>query len=616
MFGSLLEFDHVRVVPSVHGRILFAGQVRRVFAEVRPACIAVELPPGLRDAVLAAVDYLPQIAAVCYREQTGENRLCYLPVSPADSIIEAIRLARESNVPVEFVDLDVEPFDEPTVPMPDEYAIEKIGLDAYTRVVVASLAPSRPRQTTWMREQHMAWRLRQLRTHHDSILFVCGIGHLGRIHQFYTGGGELASRPNPPDRVFLAHLTAGSLVRALREIPYLVHLYEEARANSNLVGGWRFDKLEAVRSLFLAAEKPYAKRYKEEINVTQWRTLLQYTRNLALTQMNICPEFYEVVMGAKCAVDGDYGAEVHELAVSYPPQRDFSPHPMLELFPNDRGCLGQSDERHWLKPRPPHPPEMSIRVRFRRRPRPTERERKLWRELWDRSLHGGICSWPPEDKIQEDFMAYVRKRALQVVSEDKKRVVEFTTSFYDGLDIRETMRNWHERKIYVQYVPPPRGKVGPVVLILDDEPLATGDSWRVTLYAEHQNESDISFYADPPGEHVVGPGICRTSFRGILSVFPATRIPDVWTNPEIGEVSTCGEKLLVAAILYSDTRYIAYVAPKPPLVFLRQMADYAGREIIYLPVFTFSRRMLRKIRKFHILDGHHVRAFAADYICP
>jgi len=496
--------------------------------------------------------------------------------------------------------------------MPDEYVIGKIGFETYVRTLLASLTPSQPGQSAWERERHMAWRLRHLRERFDSILFVCGIGHFSRIFQFYAGGGELAARPSPPREVFLAHLVQGSLVRALREIPYLVHLYEEARAGGALSGGWRFDKLEAVRQILLAAEQTYTKTYKEEINVTQWRTLLQYTRNLALTQMNVCPEFYEVVMGAKSVVDGDYGAVVHELASSYPPQQEFSRYPTLEILPNDHGRLGGSDERHWLKPRPPRAPEQSVNIRFRRRP--TQRKCTAWREQWSRSLHWGICSWPPEDKIQEDFMAYVRKRALQVVSEDNKQVMEFTTSFGDGLDIRETMRHWHERKIYVQYTPPPRGQVGPVVLILEDEPIERLDSWRVTLYAEHQNESDISFYAEPLGEHVVGPGICQAHFRGILSVFPAKRIPDVWSNPMIAEYPTCSEKLLAAAILYSDLRYIAHVAPKPPPAHMRQLASYNGCEIIHLPIFTFSRRMLRKIRKFHILDGHHVRAFAADYI--
>lgn len=613
MLNRLLEFDGIRVVPSVHGRLVFACQVRKAFFEQRPDCIAVELPPGLRDAVIEAVDYLPRIAAVCYRERSGEGRLCYLPISPADSIVEAIRLGRENDVPVEFVDLDVEPFDEPVFSMPDDYVVDSIGLEAYARTVVASVAPSRPGDTTYRREQHMAWRLRQLRRRYGAILFVCGVGHLGRIYQLYTGDGEQASLGKPPGNVFLAHVGERSLVRALREIPFVVHLYEQARARAKLADNWRFDKLDAIRTIFLRAEARYRKTYKEEINLTQWRSLIQYTRNLALTQMNVCPEFYEVVVGAKSTVDGDFGAIVYEIASSYPPQTDYSRHQVLDLLASDRGKLGDGDERHWLRPRPPRLPEQSVRVRLRRRP-PTVRQRKIWRELWDYCSAWGICSWPPEDKIQEDFMSHVRKRVLQVVSEEKKLVTEFTTSFLDGLDVRETMRNWHEGKIYVQYKPPPRGRVGPVVLIFENEPIENMDSWRTTLYAEHQNESDISFYADPLGENIVGPGICRTQFRGILSVYPAKRIPDVWTNPTIDEYPTCAEKLLAAAIFYSDERYIAYVAPEPPPRYMKQLAGYNGREIIYLPLCTFSRRTLRKIRKFHILAGHHIRAFAADYI--
>lgn len=613
MPDRLMNFDNIRILPSIHGRVAFAAQVRKIFAEQHPGCIAVELPAGLRDAVLEAVGRLPQITAVCYRERGLEARLCYLPVSPVDSIVEAIRVGLENDIPVEFVDLDAEPFEEETAPMPDDSVVDKIGLRAYARLSAATLPLSRPGMLSWRRERHMAWRLKQLRERHDSILFVCGMTHLSQVYRFYSGNMEEASRPDPPENVFLAHIPEPSLSRALREIPNVAFMYEKMRSAGRLGDGWRFDKLEAIRTIYLRCEKPYRKRYKQEINVTQWRTLLQFTRNLALTRMNICPEFYEVVVGAKNTVDGDYGAIVHEMASSYPPQRNFTPYPSLELLPRDRGRLGESDERHWLRPRPTRPPEQTVRVRFRRRP--NRRERQIWKELWDRTLHmGGICSWPPEDKIQEDFMAYVRKRALQIVSEDKKRTLEFSTSFLDGLDLRETIRNWHTKKLFVQDAPPPRGKVGPVVLIFENEPIDARGSWRVTLYAEHQNESDISFYADPLGEHVVGPGICRTHFRGILSVFPAKRIPDVWTNPTIDEYPTCAEKLLAAAIFYSDEKYVAYIAPHPPSASMKQLAGYNERQIIYIPIFTFSRQMLRKIRKFHILDGHHVRAFAADYI--
>ena len=147
-------------------------------------------------------------------------------------------------------------------------------------------------------------------------------------------------------------------------------------------------------------------------------------------------------------------------------------------------------------------------MRFRRRPSIEMKE--LWKEQWNEIGVGGICSWPPEDDRQERFMMFLRKRALQVVSEDKKQVVEFSTSMLDGLDIRETMRNWHQKKLYVQQVPQPQGKVGAVVVIFDEEMMDPRYSWRLTLYAEHRNESDISFYSTPLGEKVVGPRISKT----------------------------------------------------------------------------------------------------------
>jgi hypothetical protein len=52
-------------------------------------------------------------------------------------------------------------------------------------------------------------------------------------------------------------------------------------------------------------------------------------------------------------------------------------------------------------------------------------------------------------------------------------VVEpFTTNLYDGIDIRETVRNWHTKTLYVRRERPVRGKPGAVVVIFEDEPLA------------------------------------------------------------------------------------------------------------------------------------------------
>ena len=61
-----------------------------------------------------------------------------------------------------------------------------------------------------------------------------------------------------------------------------------------------------------------------------------------------------------------------------------------------------------------------------------------------------ICSYPPEDLVIEGYGRFLKNKAKWVLSEERSRVHPFTTSVMDGIDIRETIRNWHEGKIYVR----------------------------------------------------------------------------------------------------------------------------------------------------------------------
>ena len=90
------------------------------------------------------------------------------------------------------------------------------------------------------------------------------------------------------------------------------------------------------------------------------------------------------------------------------------------------------------------------------RPRPVEREQKRWRQRWDPF---GMCSWPPEDDRIESFHRHVRDQARAILGADLARVEKFTTSVRDGIDIRETLRNWHTGDLYVKVIPPGRGSI-------------------------------------------------------------------------------------------------------------------------------------------------------------
>ncbi len=641
---SELEWNNVFFVPSIHQRMIFAGEVRWKAASWRPDCVAVELPPALKEWVIRGVLRLPQISAVCHPSARGEGEMSYVPVDPCDSMIEAVRIACEREIDVEFIDGGFNPADstEDTMskfPLPDDLMIEKVGLEAYVKTVLPFLS-ERADEKNGGREAFMARRLLELSHRHERVLCVLGIGHFARVRALLESNQSVSVSPSEPGEtgksnaprtlphgrgsdsvrgIFLAHVKPSSLPHLLREMPRLAAAREkrlaEKMSDKDASVEWRFDKMAALIAIFRQAGKAYTDQYKNEVSLSRFKGMIQYTRNLALVEDRLEPEAYHAVMAAKSAVDDDYGYEVWKMLQAYEGQEEESQLPILNLREGagqSRGSFSDREEKFRMESLFDGPERESVKIGFRRRP--SMEMKRVWKEQWDQQSLRGICSWPPEDETQEKFMTFLRKRAVQVVTEDKRQVVEFSTSLLDGLDIRETMRNWHTGKIFVQQTPQPQGTAGAVVLIFADEPLRARGSWRCTLYAENRNESDISFYATPPGENVVGPRISRTEFGGILSIYPAAQIPDIWSFPGIGELKSCADALLAGAILFSEDKFIAHVATKPPASFMREIAARHHKHIIHLPIRNFSESQLKKIRKFHILNGKDVRAFAADYI--
>ena len=50
----------------------------------------------------------------------------------------------------------------------------------------------------------------------------------------------------------------------------------------------------------------------------------------------------------------------------------------------------------------------------------------------------------------EDYGRFLKKKGKSILSEERARMEPFTTSLLDGIDLRETIRNWHENRIYVR----------------------------------------------------------------------------------------------------------------------------------------------------------------------
>ncbi len=55
----------------------------------------------------------------------------YLVIEPADPLVEAARLAREQDIPLHLVDVDLDEYPLNVEPLPDSYAVHRLGLAAY-----------------------------------------------------------------------------------------------------------------------------------------------------------------------------------------------------------------------------------------------------------------------------------------------------------------------------------------------------------------------------------------------------------------------------------------------------------------------------------------------------
>jgi hypothetical protein len=314
------------------------------------------------------------------------------------------------------------------------------------------------------------------------------------------------------------------------------------------------------------------------------------------------------VLAARQIAADDFALAVAETARQYPHAGPPAPDgPALRMGP-DRAELPEGDVVRMVSRLPGQ--AHSWRT-LQLRPRPPEPERRRWRQRWNPF---GSCSWPPEDDRIESFHRHVRDQARAALGADLARSEKFTTSVMDGLDIRETLRNWHTGDLYVKVLPPDRGSIEAVVFLFDVPADPRRYPHRATWYAEHEEESTLAFFATDPMRTLVGPGIAQAEYGGALFLFPPRFLPDIWTDPRLDFADTLEERLLAAALAHSRERHVALVSPRPPIASWRRLARRFGRKLVHLPLKRFGGQLIERLRIFHVLNGKHVRSYAADFI--
>jgi hypothetical protein len=224
------------------------------------------------------------------------------------------------------------------------------------------------------------------------------------------------------------------------------------------------------------------------------------------------------------------------------------------------------------------------------------------------------CSWPPEDVAIERFRTHVKDTALALLGNDLARTEKFSTSLKDGLDLRETLRNWHTGELYVKIFPPVRGNLDCVVMLFDAPADPRDYPWRITWHAENHDESTLSFFATDFMKETVGPGIALSTYGGAMFLFPPRPIRDIWRDRRFDFTDTLEERLIAAGCFYSRERHVALLSAAPPGPGIRRLAKKYRRKLVHIPLSRFSQATIQQLRMFHVLNGRQIRSFAAHFI--
>ena len=622
MHALLKISERISVVPVIHGSADSALQVRKCMLEGEFDCVAVPLPPSFQPEVERGIDLLPAPTAVVQTESQlyktewtpdvdkdgpdePEGRASYVPIDPCQPVIAGLRIAIGEHLRREFVDLETADFQPHSSILPDAFALKRLPLERFAAAILPFI-PRPPEGQTTDRIRHMANRLRELERRHKSILLLCNILHWPWIREAYTeqlpsdaedefvGEPELC-QPDPQTLLFM-----------LGELPFITALHERARAE---LDDDEYLSIDGVKELLLSARDAYKSDFKNRarpITTQTFSCLLKYIRNLTLTERRFAPDLYTIVIAAKQVAGDSFALHVAEQARSYMFARETDLPDIA--FGIDRIRLPNGDLANAVS-RLPGPPVMWRSCELHRRPE--QREQQQWQMQWNPM---GQCSWPPEDELIENFRAHVTQKAQAIMGADLVKTEKFTTSVKDGIDIRDTLRNWHTGEIYVKEIPPSKGKLDAVVMIFDSPADPRDYTWRSTWFAEHQNESTLAFFATDFMQDMVGPGIGLATYGGALFIFPPIPIPDIWFDPRLDFTDTMEERVLAAACLHSSCPHVALLSPLPPSVGWRRLAKRFKKALVHVPLAQFSAATVQQLRMVHVLNGRQVRSFAQHFI--
>ena len=446
-------------IPSGHYDPIFAQVAARALATFKPSIVALELPDGL-------ISELEWASACWPGPVVAASEGVLFPFVPGDSIFEAFRLARAARIPVALIDLAAAG---PPPGLPDGQVnmgllgaeLVRVGAGLFLQAADSLDSGEAPERWHDAREAHMARWLTQLLAQGETVLWVGGLSHWTRIISRINGGNFDA--PSVDLTVYSSfkrmRLAPSALYRMTGRLPWLVaryaqdtSAYEEHAAVQRLCLEATKRSVHETSTLVLTARSDDSFGTMDEAEATapiDVARTLQYARNLAATEdFRERPNFGELLTAAVATIGPKYAGGLYVVAMNERASAVALEHNALEwdvVDGRERYRCGDEiiDSRPW---RAPEGGLLLSVLEIHRRAR-DEFYKDLPAAGNDKAKYWECA--PNDEDDYTSFVDYVLRRASITDPEDAKSA-PFQIGLRDGLDVRATLRNWAEGKIYVR----------------------------------------------------------------------------------------------------------------------------------------------------------------------
>ena len=427
----------------------YAWEVRRAVLDLRGKdfIIAVDLPHGLENQVLQAVKNLPKISIIIDILNRG------IPVIPTSAPIEAVRSYLEFGHDLFFIDTSFpvcttlekwKNFQDKVTQYGLDLIVtnaEEMGIDLNAIMSIDSTEPPIPpvpftdfptatslqspvnnqnNQSYFsVRQRVMAMRLRNLLELGKPVLFICNQIHYSEVLRLLKEDIPGVTSDNIVIPAKTSRVSVCDIPLITQEIPYIMYLYEIFRDSPVNRESW----IQKICSL--AGDN-------EDVETILGVT--GFSRKIALTRGRKCSDLASLLTASGYCTDEHYTEKIRKIALSYP----------FGDISTDSPMESHSDYNLQKLPDTQLNTEVPLKVPWKKL--------NLGRMKQTRK-HTNRFYFEFTSKSKADlrnFYHHFLKTYRSSGEKDISGASQFISGFEEGIDIRETIRNFSQNQIYVR----------------------------------------------------------------------------------------------------------------------------------------------------------------------